>query len=420
MILERILSHYSESRDYNGIALTTLQRETGLGDSEIRSTLAELVRTDKATLAFARESVNPHIKRFPDPPTARQLELLATEPIGSICAYPSISVLQSSVSPEAFRDEPYTRRLALGEPQLAQVFFELKVLEQYQRDPRYSFEFGDFSGRISIASPFYESGEVRERDKVLLDTFGIGYDSKMRRVIVTFLRYLSNLSPQHQQIWRAHEIDDEPCRVNADYLRASYDGDWPRYRSAYQAFLEERRQLNRLAELIGKPPLFRDEWVDQRPPGFHPMLRPTKQHLSEYVHLLDKLLSENINRDFFQGDIALERRVERPDGSFDVDRPGTLKLLEEWLSTRYKDANGEDVAREVLRPLREIRTIRQKPAHAIEGNEYDERYTQEQDRLLGEATRALTKLRYILWSHPDAKDRYSPPDWLDSDRIVFY
>ncbi len=150
------------------------------------------------------------------------------------------------------------------------------------------------------------------------------------------------------------------------------------------------------------------------------MLRPTKQHLSEYVHLLDKLLSENINRDFFQGDIALERRVERPDGSFDVDRPGTLKLLEEWLSTRYKDANGEDVAREVLRPLREIRTIRQKPAHAIEGNEYDERYTQEQDRLLGEATRALTKLRYILWSHPDAKDRYSPPDWLDSDRIVFY
>jgi len=47
----------------------------------------------------------------------------------------------------------------------------------------------------------YESSDTDDRDKVLLDTFGIAYDSNRNRVVVVYLRYLADLNPEHQQIW---------------------------------------------------------------------------------------------------------------------------------------------------------------------------------------------------------------------------
>jgi len=207
--------------------------------------------------------------------------------------------------------------------------------------------------------------------------------------------------------------------MNNNYERATIYGYWPEYHSAYQAFLAEQAEINKLAHLIGKPSLFSRTFEEQRPEGFIPMLRPTRRNLNEFIHLLDKMISENINRDFFKGDIPLERQVQRHDGVVEIERPGTLQLLEEWLSKSCRTADGEDVSREVLSPLKEIRELRQEPAHKLRDDEYDRTYPQRQDEILDEACRALTKLRCILWSHPRARERYSPPDWLDSDRIVF-
>jgi hypothetical protein len=294
------------------------------------------------------------------------------------------------------------------------------VLDRYYRDPRYHFDFDDFSGSIRITTEHYESQDIAKRDKVLLQSFGIGYDSNRNRVVVAFLRYLSDLSPEHQQIWNAFVVNDK-CSMNSDYERATIYGYWPEYCSAYQAFLAEQVEINKLAHLIGKPSLFKKTFEEEkRPKGFIPMLRPTRKNFNEFIQVLDKMISENINRDFFKGDIPLEHQVQRDDGTVVIQRPGTLRLLEEWLSKKYRTADGEDVSREALAPLREIRKLRQEPAHKLRQDEYDRTYPQRQDKILGEACRALTMLRLILWSHPRARETYSPPNWLDSDKIVFY
>jgi hypothetical protein len=44
----------------------------------------------------------------------------------------------------------------------------------------------------------------------------------------------------------------------------------------------------------------------------------------------------------------------------------------------------------------------------------------QQDELVGSVLRALIALRLILWSHPRARNKYSPPAWLDGHPIVLY
>lgn len=418
-ILSRILDFFVTSSDFNGILVLNLGTEFGAPWSEIRETLSQLAQENRISLAFASHSLNPHNKRLSDLPIDRQLAKLFEEEPYTICAYPTCNIIRATVDLTVYDTQPFTQRLALAEPQLTPVFFELEVLDRYYRDPRYYFKFSDFAGSIRITTEHYDSQDIAERDKILLQTFGIGYDSGRNRVVVAFLRYLANLSPEHQQIWSAHMVHDE-CSMNSDYERATIYGYWPEYYSAYQAFLTEQVEINKLAHLIGRPSLFRETFEEQRPKEFIPMLRPTRRNFNDFIHLLDKMLSENIKRDFFEGDIPLECQVERDGDTVEVQRKNTLRLLEEWLSTKYRTADGEDVSREVLTPLKKIRELRQKPAHKLQDDEYNLVYPQRQDEILGEACLALTKLRYILWSHPRARERYSPPAWLDSDKIVFY
>jgi hypothetical protein len=150
------------------------------------------------------------------------------------------------------------------------------------------------------------------------------------------------------------------------------------------------------------------------------MLRPTRKNLYDFVHLLDKPLSENLNRNFFRDKVPLETSVRRANGTVQMQQKGTLQWLEDLLSSRYCTADGEDIAREVVAPLRKIRKLRQTPAHRLEVDEYDPTYPRQQDELLGEAVRTLTKLRWIISCHSSARQQYSPPAWLDGDKIVFY
>jgi hypothetical protein len=418
-VLNRVLEFFLGSSDFNGILLSQLCDEMKLTRAALQTIVAELMEDETVTLAFESHSINPHIKRLPDLPLHEQLERLHKDDPSTICVYPSPKVISTTGGPSSNEARPFARRLALAEAQLTPVFFRLDVLDRYYRDPRYHFDFHDFGGSIAITSEHYESQDMDERDKVLLQTFGIGYDSKSSRVVIVYLRYLADLSPEHQQIWSAYVVTDE-CSMNSDYARATINGDWPIYNSAYEALLTEQAEINKLSELIGKPNLFRETLDEKRPAGFHPMLQPTRKNFDDFVHLLDKMLSENINREFFQGDIPVAHEVERKDGKIEIDRPGTLRLLEEWLSSKCRTANGEDVSKEVVTPLKEIRKLRQQPAHGLKANVYNLAYTKQQDDLVGEVVHALTRLRLILWSHPKAKERYTPPDWLDGDKIVFY
>jgi hypothetical protein len=417
---ERVLAEttgfFLGSGDFNGIPLGTLADYAGIDMAELRSVLREAIQSGDAELAFERHSGNPHIKRIAALSVGEQLERLE-QGNDLICVYPSAERVRAAGGLEGHSDRPYTSRLRLAEAQLTSVFFELSVLERYFQDPRYRFEFRDIGGSISVRDEHYQAGTLPEKDQGFLQTFGIGYDANRNRIVVVFLRYLHGLSPEHQHIWHAHEVAG-PCTMNSDYERTAIWGTWPQFHSVYHAFIHEQVEINKLSELIGRPKLFRKTFEEARPEGFLPMLRPTRNNLHAFVQTLDKMLSENMDPEFVGSDVPLWEDVPTKDGHVERQRLGSLTVLERWLSKVFRVADGTDVSKEAVEPLKRIRKLRSTPAHVLGTNDYDMRYPKEQDQLLGGATRSLTKLRLILSSHPDAQ--YVAPEWLDSDKIVFY
>lgn len=416
-VLQTILHFYLKSDDFNGILLPALCEAVGAAWQDVQDSLCQLVTEEKVTLTFSSVFVNPHIKAFPDLAVQDQIERLGKEDPAGICAYPTSEVIQKAVNLSDHDDRPFTKRLLLGEPQLTPVYFELEILERYHSDPRYRYDFYDYGGSISVTDEHFQSQDFPDRHKVLLQTFGLGYRQDGSRVVVVFLRYLSDLSPQHQQIWNAHIIA-AGCRMVREYYQNSILAEWAEHGSVYQAILEEQTAINDMARLMGKPPLFRAEYRDNRPRGFHTLLRPTQRGYAEFILLLDKLLSDNIDKAFFEGDIPLSRARECSDGTVQVIEKGSLVLLDEWLKKHYR-LKGDAGYDYIVGPLREVRRLRQKPAHSIETDRYDPGYNAQQDELIGRVYRAVEAIRILLSRHEKAKE-YRLPDWLEQGKIKIF
>jgi hypothetical protein len=67
-------------------------------------------------------------------------------------------------------------------------------------------------------------------------------------------------------------------------------------------------------------------------------------------------------------------------------------------------------------PLREVRGLRQQPAHKIVPNEYDRQYAVKQDELVERVYGGLRLLRLVLQNWPAAKTVEIPED-LQQGRI---
>ena len=61
------------------------------------------------------------------------------------------------------------------------------------------------SADASRYDEYLKSHAMREHDQVLLQTFGFAYDKDLKRAVAVFLRYLHDLSPEHQRVWAAKD-----------------------------------------------------------------------------------------------------------------------------------------------------------------------------------------------------------------------
>ena len=209
-----------------------------------------------------------------------------------------------------YENKPYILAMALGTPQLDFRAFDLSVLEFYRNDPRYIYENDDIRGWISISDEYFESESVPESDQVLLDTFGFCYDENFNRAVAVFVRYLADLSPEHQQIWKAKELQGDYL-LHPDYYRNTILGDWGTGISIFDAFVKELQLINKMAEAMERPVLFREDFSSGKPNKFGFLVRPTLESYNEFVLLLDKMVSDNISKKFFKGETQHEKEVER-------------------------------------------------------------------------------------------------------------
>lgn len=412
-----IAKHYLESDDFNGFPVRNLIK-AGLNEKVLRNLLSELVKSDQITLLFEDSHTNPHIKAFPPDSIEKQVEKILKNDLTHTCAYPTPSYLASFVNQDDYKNTPFTLRLALGEPQLSYLSFDLSVLESYRNDPRYYYWNNDISGKIYSHSDIADSIEISESDKVFLQTFGFSYDNNMNRAVAVFLIYLHQLSPEHQQIWNSKLLKGE-YKLHPDYYRASIKGNPAEGISVFSAFLGELKVINEMAKLMSREQLFTTILEnDNKPREFTFLIRPTLKEYNEFVHLLDKLISDNINKEFFKDDVPLETEEKRRDGKIIVRPKNTISILEDWINKYFK-TDDTNLTEEMFSAFREIRKLRQKPAHVVEDNVFDQKYFKAQRVLITKAHHAISTLHQILSCHPATKD-YELPRYLKSSKIWTY
>ncbi len=418
-ILETIVHFYLNSGDFNGIPAATLAKQHMVAWEKLRDFLREFIEEDLVGVLYSDLEVNTHILRTGFPPKEIQIEKLVTNELFHTCIYPRTKYLETVVNFSLYDKEPYKLCLALGEPQLTYRSFDLTVLEVYRNDPRYLYNNDDVNGYISVRDEFYESDKMAEKDQILLETFGFSYDSNFNRAVAVYLRYLSDLSPEHQQIWRAKELKGD-YRLHPDYYRNTIIGDWGERVPIFMAFQKELYIINQMAAAMGRLPLFHQdfgEYGEDKPQKLSFLVRPTLEEFNSFVLLLDKLISDNINKDFFRNEILYETETERNDGKILVQNKGTLQILDEWVRKYFRTSDWKPWD-ESIKTLRKVRKLRQKPAHALDENVFDQRYFKDQRELIIEVYSAVRTLRLLLANHHAVKAKKIPiPDWLQNSMI---
>lgn len=398
-ILKKITDFYLTSGDYNGLPTRSIVEVDSI--KTMRKIVSELVSDELVSVVYGDCHPNPHIKALEVEPVSEQIKKIPNDIFEHACLYPESKHLEEVVDKNSYADRPFELCLALGEPQLKFKSFEISVLEQYRNDPRFYYDFDDISWYICISNDHFDSDNVKESDKVLLKSFGVSIDHNKEIYIAAFNRYLAKLSPEHQQYWNG-KLVNERLQLHPDYFRTSIVGEFPERMSLYRAVLTEMQTINVLSKAIGREQFFINDFKDDnRPREFGYLLRPSLRDYNNFVCLLDKMLSDNINKKFFNNDVSLEIEEERKDGKLIVRQKGTIRILEDWIRKVFHTKN-QEIIDEMVNTFKRVRAERQKPSHAVVDNIFDKNYLAKQREIMKLVYRALKTLRCILHLHPAA------------------
>ena len=394
---------YFQSGDFNGMPIYRLTNDFEVNSSEFREVLRGAIEQEILTAAFYG---NTHILAFSNYSPKKILESFDTEDYPShICLYPHSKQLKKSIRLESFKNSPYELELAQGAGQLDYRTFDLAVLEYYRNDPRYLYETDFIHGSIRIKNEYFESNSMPDHDQILLSTFGFGYDEAFNRYVVVFMRYLKELSPEHQRVWQAKEVKGH-IMPHPDYYNSCVEGNWGTRISIFEAFVQELKVINEMSIIMDKPKLFRNDYCSERPKEFGFLLRPTESQFNNFILMLDKMMSDNINQKFFEGDVDIETDIERADGKIIVQRKGTIQILELWVNKYFKPVDRKPID-EMLATFRKVRSLRQKPAHKISKDSFSQDIFRKQREIIIKAYEAVRTMRLILANHPFV--RADPP-----------
>ena len=150
--------------------------------------------------------------------------------------------------------------------------------------------------------------------------------------------------------------------------------------------------------------------------GYRSILLPTLKNYYDFVLVMEKLVVHNISYKIFQKDSLYISKIERKDEQ-GKDK-GSIVMLQEWLKKNVR-ANF-DMDEVIINPLKNIRRIRQVPAHELTNNKYDLDVYEKQRELMEETYEAVRAIRMLFMGHPMAKNVKIPEALLEGKNIVFY
>ncbi len=300
---------------------------------------------------------------------------------------------------------PYTKALRHSGSQVEDFFFDRQALERYRDDPRYRFDESGVSGFVVRRSDYIRERGLADPGKIYV-RWGAAYsDGGSARFVTAILADLAEANVEHQLHWKSYEVDREGLLLDSDYFKTSVEGEFANRLSPFEAVVQEIQQINVICELIREPPLFRENFASGAPAQFAWITKPTLRSYQDLALTADKMLSDNLNKRFFRGKVDLQTRTETDDGVI-IKEKGTIRLLGEFLEVAFEHATEERCV--VISALKDVRNERNRPAHALDENEYDPTLMDNEYHLVHAALLAVRRLREILQTHPGADD-YDPP-----------
>lgn len=366
-------------------------------DEELQEIIIELLEEDKVSLIAAEHDINPSIIRVGFVSKEQQIEYAKKNGIGGdFCIYPSKTYLiQHYVESDLVSRLPFNKMLKFGTPHNKILYFEWGVLFKYYSDPRYDFEFSDYTGHI------FSSENLNEERRFTIKTFGVGKNKNGEHVVAVPLSELVNMPSACQIEWYSMiEPEQENCAILNDYKNVLNDC-WKFEDTIYRSILKEMTNINKLTSAIWNCPFFTKEYENNKPVGFDMLYLPTKKVYLEFVSLLEKIVVHNMNVKFFDT-IGVERKNKN--GTF----KGPLNCLKDWLLKVNKD-----LIDDIHSALSNLRKIRDAQAHEIYNDEYDLEYFNKQYVLSKDVFDALYTLRKLIQTHPKANGVEIP--YIDSN-----
>lgn len=407
-IIEKVKDYYLNSGDFNGLPLNWIE-------SNSYDKICCLIDEKIIEIYSSRYELNPHIKRLPQKLSIDQQKEEVLENSNQVVLYPTQEYMSEiNVSEE----RPFTKMLVDGKAQLEIVYFQPEVLEMYYQDPRYLIMSHEYRGNIVARDNFFE-----ELEHEYLKDFGIAYHKELGnedRVIGVFIGDLSELSFKAQLKWKIHYIDDqENYLINYGFYKNTILNGWVDEISIYDAMLDEITVINKMCEKMDIPKLFKktfEPFSIDKPEDYRMILLPTLRNYYSFIVSLEKLIIHSINVKTFTKKSNYITPIERK--NTEGQPKGSLVMLEEWLNKNIRTP--ENIKDVIIAPLRQIRKIRQVPAHEMYSNEYDKKLYKKQNDLIVEIYKAIRAIRLLFSNHPCCKD-IDMNDYLTTgEKIVVY
>jgi len=408
-VLNEIIKHYIKSHDFNGLPVYNMKYY----DYNI---LCELIDEGLIEVLSEKEVINPHIKGFYfNIPVDRQKENISMRTNYSVL-YPTRKALESV--PLDYT-KPYSVLMQKGEKQFKIIYFNIEILERYVNNPKFVIMDNGYRGNIYVKDEYIDDKTIE--DEYIKD-FGMAYiDGKhLERAVGVFVCDLAKLSSQKQMLWKGFELPNQKkCKINAGFVDNLIKGEWVMETWIFHAIIEEMKVINEQCEHMGIPKLFNKTFgthYSEMPEGFRNILLPTLKNYYDFVLVLEKIIVHNISYKTFQKDAPHIGSIDRKDKS-GKDK-GSLVMFEEWLSKNIRTQ--ENLTDLIIKPLKNIRNIRQKPAHELTSNEYDVTLYQKQFNLMNDTYTAIRAIRLFFANHPLAKDVKVPEHLVSGKSIVNY
>ena len=212
-LLHCTFDNYCKTRNCNGINSDSIR--CNFPDLNLQEIIIELLEEDKVSLVAAEHDINPSIIRVGFVSKEQQIEYVKKNGIGGdFCIYPSKThLIQHYVESDLVPRLPFNKMLKLGTPHNEILYFEWGTLFKYYSDPRYDFDFSDYTGHI------FSSERLNEERRFVIKTFGVGKNKNGEHVVAVPLSELVNMPSACQIEWYGMlEPEQEKCAVLNNYV----------------------------------------------------------------------------------------------------------------------------------------------------------------------------------------------------------